>query len=342
MNRYCSALLLLMLLSFGIGGDLLFSGWFWSGLLILIPGGLIASGFRILSPGDGDKPRQVGVLTVLGQRTYCKVEGLTLGLNPFGFDIIGITAFDIKKLDKSFPITSVRCHDNVRMKGMVSVSVMPDEDDDRSCVPEKDRRSGAHKLWEWFDIGGFDGYWAQVNDIIAVGVQEIVVGEEEGLTEDEKNARTYKWAETHPTAIAVKLLTRIKAHRQIGDTDELDDTRGLGGKIKKIQVELTPINTAVITADEDRVIEELQQVSELKETETINKQTVARIKLYTDAGLPDVSAKACRDEIMFERLAKDKKVTITQGGRIVNVGSVGNTDHEPRTERAGAIAGGGR
>lgn len=345
LNPYSGGLLLLMITSLALGGLALFNGWLMWGLLILIPGGLIASGFRILSPGEGDQPRQVGLITVLGQRTQYKVEGLTLACDQLGFNLVGITIIRIKKFEKAFPIKSVRCFDNIRLEGLVSLSVVPDEKDDDERVPKADRQTGADKLWDWFDIGSEEGYFNQVNDILVVGLQEIVGGDDLEGTERQED-RTYKWAETHPTAIQYKLLKRIKAHRPTGDNDELDDTRGLGGKIKKIQVTLTPINKKVVEADEDRVIEELQQVSELKETETINKQVLARFKLYTDGGLSDVSMKACRDEIMFERLAKDKKVTIVQGGQLVNLSSVDSTDRvpseTPRGGVAGAIVEGGR
>jgi hypothetical protein len=35
-----------------------------------------------------------------------------------------------------------------------------------------------------------------------------------------------------------------------------------------------------------------------------------------------------REEIVFERLAKDKRVTIVQGGRNVNLNSIGNTNQQ--------------
>ncbi len=325
-NPYSFLLLTLLILFTGVGITLLSFGFLLWGMVSLVPAGLIASGFRILSPGeekDGKKiPRQVGVITVLGQRRYIKVEGLTLVCDQFGFDLIGLTVFEIKKEDFPVPVPNVRCQDGVRVKGEISMSVVADDSDD--AADKQNGKTGAQKLWDWHDIGRIEGYKNQVEEIAITGLQDIL--QAEVPTGEAK--RDFKWVESHPSQISLELMKKIQSWRPPGDNNSLDDTWGLGGKILKIQVPLTPINAKVITADEDKAIELLQREAELKDTSTINRQVLERIKFYTKQGLPNVDAKKCRDEVMFERLAKDKKVTISQGGRLVNLRSVGNTDKE--------------
>lgn len=304
-NPWSFVLLMVFMTSTFVGLNLLYRGIRpGTAVASLILAGIIASGFRILKPA----PREVGVISVLGNRTNSVVEGITLLLEPFGIEIIGATIFIIKTFDHDFPVESVRCADGVRVKGKVSLSWAPDE-------------SSAEKLWQYYDIGMDQGFIGQADDIIVIGSQEIVA----------KTGRTYKWAEIYVNQIGVELRQIIEQACPRIDGNENDDMRGFGIVINKLQPKFTPINANIITADEDIAIEERQRAAELLETETINQQARARKELYTKQGLPDVSIQKCRDEIMFERLAKDEKVTITQGGRIVNLGSVGNTDKS--TER---------
>lgn len=303
MANLCSIILLVLMLAFlGIGIGELYEGDNWGWLTLTIGTSILIS-FRKLSPA----PREVGVLTVLGVRTNIMVEGITLVWDPFGIEIVGLQRFVIKQYTKEFPVDSARCSDGVRVRGKAAISFFPD------C-------SSASTLWQYYDAGESEGVFEQIDEIVVVGIQEIVDGADDGV------GRTYRWVETHPTKIAAELLVRIRSHRPISDSDELDDTRGLGIRIKKLQAPLTPINAEVIKADEDKVVELLQREAELRDTETVNKQAMSRKKMYEDQGLTDVNIKACREEIMFERLSKDKKVNIVQGGRLVNLGTVGNTD----------------
>ena len=323
-NLYSFSLLLILSLSLAVGITLLLNDQFLFGMISIVPAGLVASGFRILSPGeekDGEEiPREVGMITVLGHRTYCMVHGLTLVCDQFGFDLIGLTVFQIKKEDLKITVPSARCQDGVRVKGEISLSVVPDDNDDPVC--KANAKIGAKKLWDWHDIGRVKGYKDQIEEICITGLQDIL----QEPPENNEPIRDFRWVESHPTKIACDLMKKIESWRPPSDGNSLDDTRGLGGKIVKIQVPLTPINQTVITADEDKAVELLQREAELRDTETINRQIQARVEFYTVQGLPNVDVKKCRDEIMFERLSKDKKVNIVQGGRLVNLGSVGNTD----------------
>jgi hypothetical protein len=317
-NPYSAVLLVIMLMVFAVGTILLFNSQLL-GFVVFAIGAVMASGFRILSPS----PREIGLITFLGQKTDWKVEGLTLLLDQLGIDLIGVVVFKMRKTEKKFPITSIRCNDGVRMKGEVAISIMPDDEDD-------EHKTGTEKLRDFDDIGHEEGFFDQIEQILTTALQSIV---EDGITNPatgevvvKKKDCTYRWVETHPTAIAAELLRRIKANRPQGDTDELDDSRGLGAKFLKIQVPLTPINKAVINADEDATVERLQRKAEVRDTLTINKQVKERMKMYERMGVPNPNPVDCRQEIVFERLAKDKKVDIVQGGRNVNVRSVGNTD----------------
>ena len=286
-----------------IGGAKVYLGNMW-GVAYVLAGAFFVLGFRVI---QGSDPRKIGLILFLGNRTRYTAESLTLLLNwlPF-FEIIDIVEFDTQMSDLDFEVETLRSCDGVRMKGKVSLGIKPDED----------------YLAEFDDAKGVVGIKSQLEESIVSWLQDIA----------EKPNHTWKWLETHSVDIQRILRAKLEGEDEndTRDNDLLVNAKGLGFKIVKLSVKFTPVNPAVITADEDSQIEELQRGPELSETSTINMQAKARLEMYLagrlspDEKIPTLAE--CRDQIMFERLAKDKKVQIVQGGRTVNLNKVGNTD----------------
>jgi uncharacterized protein (UPF0210 family) len=122
------------------------------------------------------------------------------------------------------------------------------------------------------------------------------------------------------------------------NTDEQNIPGGittLGVDIVRLRVILRPLSDKIVEADQDYIVEMLERKAEETDTETINKQIAKRLEAYkvwagTDpAKISQIpSMNKLREEIVFERLAKDKRVTIVQGGRNVNLNSIGNTNQQ--------------
>lgn len=302
LNPYSASLLSLMTVLIGIGGVSLFNGHPF-GFIPLVLGGLMTLGFKTIS---GSEPREMGLVTFLGKRTDITVEGLTLLLSIFGVEIIGVATFNMQQEDMDFPIESIRASDKVRMKGSVSISLVPDE---------------GH-LGKFDDAKQMKGIKALIDDMLPVWIATYATGDAAaGIP-----GKTHAELETNPKEIGRFLVEKLS---NISPSDgDLNDLEGLGVKIRKMSVKLKPINEDLIKAGEDSVVEMLQRDAEIKDTETINKQTAMRHALYKATMPADKvpSVAACREEVMFERLAKDKKVTIIQGGKNVNLNTVGKTD----------------
>ena len=261
----------------------------------------LVAGFKELNPS----PKTVGIITWLSKKTEYTVEGWTLLCDQFGASIVGVVQINMRKVDKDFTVEKVRCVDGIRMTGKVSISFHPD----------------SKSLRDYDDIGQEAGFIAQVDDILVTGSQAIADGKD------------YIYMETQSVEIGRVLKERIESFRPAGDNDASDDTRGLGVVLDKVQAKFWPISDKVIIADEDPAIEGRQRTAELAENKTIEQQMLARRQTYVDnaktkeevAAIP--SLKACREEIIEERLAREGKVVGNRsggsgGGRTVNLNNI--------------------
>jgi hypothetical protein len=303
-NKYSFSLLAIMAESLCVGGVMLINGNYWGCIPILL-GCSLMSGFRII---QGSNPRKIGILTFLGKRVEnTKVEGLTLIFEP----IIGLVEFENQLRDLDFEIKNVRSCDGVRLEGGTSLTI----------------RIDTNNIGQFDDAGGFDGIYKILDDNIPSWLQAIA---------NERNAsgatfRNWEWFEMNRNELRQILRAVLEGEYEPMKDDENKylNAKNLGFIIEKCDTNLSPKDKKIIEADEDSQVEKLQRKAEEEETATINQQTLIRYQLYKDNAKPGEqipTLKECRDEVMFERLSKDKKVTITQGGRIVNLGSVGNTD----------------
>lgn len=294
-NKYSIGLLLITGALLLIGGLGLFHGHLLSFIPLFLGVAMLLKGFRELSAAN---PKEYGLITFFGIRTKTVVKGLIFMLDWLPFDIVGVTVFDMRKVDKDFPIESIRCCDGVRVGGReaVSISLSPDE----------------NNLGEFDDAEQMDGIHLQVDDMLPAWLQEIA----------RQDGHDYKWMETHTSEIRDELYRRLTTPNTKGSLI------GLGVVINKLQVKLHPNNPDVIKADESSVIEILDRKGQELDTETINKQVNARYQRYIqewrDAGSPPdkkPSWKKCRREIFDERLAKAGKYQ-----KIVNKGGVNVTE----------------
>lgn len=307
-NKYSLVLLGIMMLLLLVGCLALFFLEF-IGVIPLVLGVFMLRGFKVISAGD---PRKAGLITFLGKRQDdTPVEGLVLLLDYLPIEIVGVIEFEMRKEDREIPIESIRCADNIRMGGKVSISMSPD----------------IKFLGKFDDAGKMNGVFKQVDDQIITGLQEIA----------RKN--NHEWMEDNTLAIGHQLMERINKFtynaRKRNDPHieerDLADMCGLGIEINKLQVKLKPNSPEIIKASESRVLEELDRKGQEYDTETINKQVRVRYEMYLEQWILDNSSgqipttprptlENCRKEIFDERLDKHDKYTkmVNEGGVNVN------------------------
>ena len=265
-------------------------------------------GYKELS---GSQPREMGIITLYGKRTLARVEGLTLLLDWLPMNLIGVSIFNMQIDDRDSVITpekSIRCIDGVRMIGVVSMAL----------------QANGTNLDKFDDAKSMDGIFKITDDMCPSWLKDIA------QTSGGPTApvRTYQWMEDQNIEVAKQLRLRLE-----DPNNSLGGIANLGVTIRKLEVILRPLSDDIIKADQDQVVEVLERKAEEADTQTINKQVVLRLKAYEDwAGNDAAKIKLIptwnklREEVVFERLAKDKKVTIIQGGRNVNLNTVGNTN----------------
>jgi hypothetical protein len=334
LNPISQALLITMLGLLLIGGLELFHGNIL-GLILLLIGAWICTGFDYPDPS----PKKVWLITVFGQKTTVKSYGLTLLWPPF----VRRVEFKLQKIDHDFPIRKpILC--TVRGKtssdagveiegyltGLVSTSMIPDDEDDPETIPASERKTGGEKLRDFDDAGGMEEVKKQLDDVFTAWIQNIA---------DNKGVDMV-WMETNGLKIAEILLPCIvgktpgidlkKITPSIGDdldtnqieNSHLDDARGLGVRFTKFQVLLEPKDPKVVDARNRLAQEKAQRLAQLQNTATMNEKIAMRASLYrngvknpdgTIAVPPDSNPASMRDaraELIQEDLVDDGKATL--------------------------------
>src|SRR3989344_3614542 len=236
-NPYSLALLIIMGILLILGSLLAINHNLW-GLIPFALGVVIAFGFAQTEPS----PRKIGIITVFGEKKPWKVEGLTLLLRFGPIKIVDMVLIPMRQEDFDFKgLENIRCNDGIIISGKGSISVKPDEDDDPPGTP--DGKTGAQKLIDYDDAGQMKGTEPLLDDMVRSWVQHIANSPDP--THDSI------WMATHSIEIGNDICERISGKDVPGlDNPDLDDARGLGLKIKKIQMNLhRPPN--VVKADEE-------------------------------------------------------------------------------------------
>ncbi len=330
LNRYSCSLLFVMIILLGWGSVGLFNGNY----LCIVPfllGVLMFQGFK--QPKEA-MPRRVWLLTFLGQMTTVKVDKLTLLLDWIpAIKVIGYVEFTMKQVDKDITLAKpVRCQDGQYIIGSVSISVLPDEYDDPSGFVDTQNnwKTGGEKLRDFANVTGGDvtQIFPQLDDILTTWIQ--VIANDKRSEYMEKSSR-----ELQETLLGYISGEKGAPHESGNST--LDDIRGFGIRIKKLQPVLRP-QDKVIDSRVDIQVQNAKREAQTYGTETVNNQIAERLKLYRegvkddkgnilkqptpDKDIPSIAE--IRAMVIQENLIHDGKVTqvINQGGlNIANVPS---------------------
>ncbi len=280
-NPYSMFLFIVMTVSLTIGGFLAYNQNLW-GLIPMAMAVLMTSGFRTLSAS----PREIGLIVFLGKKTTWVVEGITLLFNPFGWKIVDVVILGMRKEDKNFDVKEITCNDKGVVTGSVSISFTPDE------------RSGeALKLYD--DAGQAAGIVQQIDDILVAGCQYVA---------NQYNANQMA---ANSDEINKKLFDFVRG-RTSGDTNDLDDFRGLGIVVNKLQIKFRKTKE-VIGADQKSL-----------ETDIMNGRIEKRIKFYSDNSQTPPSIEEIRKQLIEEDMNADGRVQEIRGGNLVNFTSPSN------------------
>jgi len=290
------------------------------GLPTLIAGALVASGFRLMNPS----PSRVWIITAFGQKTEIIERRMAMTLPP----LIDRVEISLEKKDHNFNTKKpIRCADGTYLeegKSFISTSLVPDDSDDPDYPMNPYSRSAGRKLSDFDNAGRMDGAISIADDLFTMYL-ELIANEPE---------RTAQWMETHAADIAADLESRIQgrpvrrslitsaqgleslqamrdSRRQNGhgtDTNEQDDTRGIGITFTKFAPVLRQPQK-VIDASNEHQVELMQQIAELTDTQTLDKQIEERLghweKTHIKGHEPRPSYETVRNWILEERLARD-------------------------------------
>ena len=262
-----------------VGGLLALFNQVW-GLVPFFLGVLMAFGFKELD----DSPRQVGLISFCGIKTPCIVEGLTLIFKPFGLKIVDVVVFDATQQDLTFDV-SVTCCDDGIVSGKVSLSYKPNT-------------TVGTQLIKYDNIGGTpEKLKAQLDDIVETACQTIAdCNTTEAMVRDSRG-------------LGITIWSLIRG--SIGDptdTNDLDDTTGLGIETIKLQAKL---------AKSSRVSEAEQKALATAVMEKRIAQRFAAHRLWGTSPMP--SAATVRENLMEEDRNADGQITEIRGGELRNV-----------------------
>jgi hypothetical protein len=236
----------------------------FSGFIPLTLGALLCLGFKELKPS----PLETGIITVLGKKVPVLVKGWVLLLDWLPIDIIGVVVIIGRTFSKDFKEADriiARCFDGTTVTGSVSITLVPDMEDDP--VGTIDWMSGGDKMILYDDNGQEEGVLRQVADMIVDHIKEIA----------KLPGHDYKWMVSEVVMIDESLKVRLQGKPH--DTMlALGNLRTMGVKFVNVQTNLVA-SKAVQDADEDKAIEDLQRASEAKNTKTY----VANVKKLMDA-----------------------------------------------------------
>jgi hypothetical protein len=305
-NKYSLGILLVMLALLLMGATMAASSNWW-GMLPFLLGAYLAMGFRILK----DSPRQAGLISVLGKKTSTKVEGLTLVFEPFGWRVISVVIFEIRKIDiPNFEVKNIRCSDGVIVSGIVDMQVMIDT-------------STGEQLKSFDDIGGAEGLTVLLPGMFETALQEVAAG----IQGDQNNPpRDSDYMVKQVALVRQSVLAKLKLEEkrkknQVLDLDRTDDCRETGCYAFKCVINLTkPAN-----------VQSAEQMSAV--TRAMNARIEARMELYksyrTNPSDPLPSVAEVRKELVGEDVGDKGLYQIIEGGNLVNFTGTGNGKGKP-------------
>jgi hypothetical protein len=285
-NKYCGTLLVIMVTLILVGAIMALN-LMLIGVIPFIIGCLMTSGLMTLNPS----PREVGIISFLGKKTDCVVEGLVLLFKPFGWKIVDVVVIVMRKVDETIPIDRVTCSDDAVVTGNVSISISPDD-------------SSGETLKQYDDAGQLEGIIKQIDDMLLTGVQKIA----------KNSGRDSTRMISEGVEIGKELQEIVEGVAGIGrDSNTLDDTRGLGFKINKLQIKLRKT---------DEVIEAEQRSVQ---TDIMHTRIKKRIKYYEEKRETVPSIADIRNQLMEEDRNTSGLIKEIRGGNLVNF-SDGSTD----------------
>lgn len=287
-NKYSWALLITSVFCLFFGIPLVYNHvWFW-GFLFLTPGVMIISlGWKQLSgsnttisvtkpTGPDSKPRQVGLIKVLGKRTETVVEGTVLLLDWIpGFEIIGISIFDRVLFEETEPhkIPKLLCKANddpankvkVYVDGEIKIAFIPDIKNDSVGTPGW--KSAGEKLGEFDDAGGYAGVMTKLKSIATTQAQETAKNE------------SRESLELNSAAVSISFTEHLNGVAKGTVGSAIVTKVGLGVIIFKADFNAVSSNVVRDAAD-GIVVEQFEQASDAMDGATFNKtvqDTIDRI-----------------------------------------------------------------
>lgn len=318
LNKYSSVLFAVTVSVFLFSGLVMFMG-VWFGFIFFIPSVLILTLGWIQLSGSSDevssvpdkkkkdeRPRQVGLMKLLGRRTGTLAEGIILTLEFFSIEIVTVSVFDIVLWEdkEPFVIKGLLCKgQQVYVDATVSIGFKPDISDDPPC--KKNGETAAQKLARFDDARGYLGVMNILRSSVRTQAQYIA------------SQNTREDMESMSEQISIKLVRQLNGTDE-GENNPLVTAAGLGIVITKIDFNAYS-DDSVRKAADDIVVEALQRTADLADVDTIDA-SIKKMQATARRQGKRLSYEKAWDIIYKSRLAKAGKTTRTEidGGKLLN------------------------
>lgn len=242
-----------------VGLMTLMRGHFFFGIIPFVIGVMMLAGIK--TPTSKDEKKNIFLMTFFGNPTTSISEGLTMVLNLNWFDIVGVIEIEVVNFEETVEVPQeIRCSDDVTIGGKVTIGFIVDLKDDNE-------RTAGERVLSYVKAGQKKGVMEIIKGSVIQSLKVIASGKDS------------KYMETNPDGIiksVMEILEKgVPRHSNSENTITLSD---LGVDIRKLSVSLVAPEE-VRNARNGREIEEAQRITQLADTETMNKRVRERMKM---------------------------------------------------------------
>ena len=264
-DKYSKSLLAIMSSLIFFGLQILISGYFIFGTILLVLGMIMVSGMKT----PKSPPKTIYLITFFGKPTESISEGLTITLTGEWFDVVGTIEIPVELKEETVTVPEeIRCNNSVPVGGTVSIGFIVDIKDDGS--DKANPKTRGQKVNAFVRNGQVKGVMETIKGSVIQAVKEIAKGKDP------------VYMETQSKQIGEKIREDLERGVPRGNSttptapEDLITLSDFGVDVSKIAVSLTAPEK-VRKARADIAVEEAQRASQLADTATMDKRVRQRI-----------------------------------------------------------------
>lgn len=334
-DKYSKSLLAIMSSLIFFGLQILISGYFIFGTILLVLGMMMISGIKT----PKSPPKTIFLITFFGKPTESISEGLTMTLTNDWFDVVGTIEVPVELKEETVNVPEeIRCNNSVPVGGTVSIGFIVDIKDDGS--DKANPKTRGQKVNAFVRNGQVKGVMETIKGSVIQAIKEIAKGNDP------------EYMETQSKQIGENIRTDLErgVPRVNGATstaqEDLITLSDFGVDVIKIAVSINAPEK-VRKARAEIAVEEAQRASQLADTKTMNQRVLLRmsetyneIKLDADRKLIGDIPKKLRGEdfhIVFARVrAQLIEEQALNDGKLQIIGNKGGINVVNTTSQQGS------